>query len=150
MDRTFISVVNRTYVETSCGRLLPLAYIVPEGTFACRIITSVVVSVLSQSCVNILVFRSKWGQKMAQFAFGNEEDSYARAQIEGEIHQHDLSLRKIDEERLLLAVGLAENDSLQRLIMRRRHGSCFTVDRTKSRDRAFRLIGGLRQRRAGN
>ena len=85
---------------------------------------------------------------MAQFAFGNEEDFYARAQIEGQIHQHDLSLRKIDEERLLLAVGLAENDSLQRLIMRRRHESRFTVDRTKSRDRAFRLIGSLRQRRA--
>jgi len=110
----------------------------------------VVVSVLSQSCVNISLFRSKWGQTMAQFAFGNEEDFHTRAQIEGEIHQRDLSLRKIDEKRLLLAVGLAENDSLQRLITRRRRESCFTVDRTKSRDRAFRLIGGLRQRRATN
>jgi hypothetical protein len=87
---------------------------------------------------------------MAQFAFGNEEDFHTRAQIEGEIQQRDLSLRKIDEKRLLLAVGLAENDSLQRLITRRRRESCFTVDRTKSRDRAFRLIGGLRQRRATN
>jgi hypothetical protein len=87
---------------------------------------------------------------MAQFAFGNGEDFYTRAQIEGEIRQHDLSLRKIDEKRLLLAVGLAENDSLQRLITRRRREACFTVDRTKSRDRAFRLIGSLRQRRATN
>ena len=87
---------------------------------------------------------------MAQFAFGNEEDLCTRAQIEGEIHQHDLSLRKIDEARLQLAVGLAENDSLQRLTMRRRRESCFTVDRTKSRNRAFRLTGGLRERRATN
>ena len=112
--------------------------------------TDDVASVLSQSCVNISPFPSKWGQKMAQFAFGNEEDLCTRAQIEGEIHQHDLSLRKIDEERLLLAVGLAENDSLQRLTMRRRRESCFTVDRTKSRNRAFRLTGGLRERRATN
>jgi hypothetical protein len=127
-----------------------LGYIVPEGAFAHRIIVSMVVSILSQSCVNISSFRSEWGQKMAQFAFGNEEDVYTRTQIEGEIHQHDLSLRKIDEKRLLLAVGLAENDSLQRLIVRRRREAWFTIDRTKSRDRAFRLIGGLRQRRATN
>jgi hypothetical protein len=86
----------------------------------------------------------------SQFSFGNEEDFFTRAQIEGEIHQHDLSLRKIDETRLQLALGLAENDSLQRLIVRRRRESCFTVDRTKSRNRAFRFIGSLRQRRATN
>ena len=87
---------------------------------------------------------------MAHLACGNAEDFCTRAQIEGEIHQHNLSLRKIDEERLLLAVGLAGNDSLQRLIMRRRRESCFTLNRTKSRNRAFRLIEALRHRRATN
>jgi len=86
---------------------------------------------------------------MPRFAFGNEDEFYTRAQIEVEIHQLELSLRKIDEKRLLLVVGLAGNDSLQRLIMCRRR-ACLTVDRTKSRNRAFRLIGGLRQQRATN
>jgi hypothetical protein len=96
-------------------------------------------------------FQINWGQKMgSQFSFGNEEEFFTLAQIEGEIHQHDLSLRKIDEARLQLAVGLAENDSLQRLIVRRRRESCFAVDRTKSRHRALRFIVSLRQRRAAN
>jgi hypothetical protein len=81
-----------------------------------------------------------------QFAFGNEngEDIYTRAQIEGEIYRHDLSLRKIDKERLQLAEGLAKNDFLRRLIMRRRREPWLTVDRTKSRNRASRSMGALR------
>jgi hypothetical protein len=82
----------------------------------------------------------------SQFAFGNEngEDIYTRAQIEGEIYRHDLSLRKIDEERLRLAEGLAKNDFLRRLIMRRRREPWLSVDRTKSRNRASRSMGTLR------
>jgi hypothetical protein len=82
----------------------------------------------------------------SQFAFGNEngEHIYTRAQLEGEIYQHDLSLRKIDEERLQLAEGLAKNDFLRRLIMRRRREPWLTVDRTKSRNRASRSMGALR------
>ena len=81
-----------------------------------------------------------------QFAFGNEngEDVYTRAQIEGEIYRHDLSLRKIDEEHLQLAEGLAKNDFLRRLIMRRRREPWLAVDRTKSRNRASRSTGTLR------
>jgi hypothetical protein len=81
-----------------------------------------------------------------QFAFGNEngEDVYTRVQIEGEIYRHDLSLRKIDEERLQLAEGLAKNDFLRRLIMRRRREPWLTVDRTKSRNRTSRSMGALR------
>jgi len=56
----------------------------------------------------------------------------------------DLSLRKIDEERLQLAEGLAKNDFLRRLIMRRRREPWLTVDRTKSRNRASRFMGTLR------
>jgi hypothetical protein len=81
-----------------------------------------------------------------QFAFGNEngEDIYTRAQIEGEIYRHDLSLRKIDEERVQLTEGLAKNDFLRRLIMRRRREPWLPVDRTKSRNRASRSMGALR------
>jgi len=86
-----------------------------------------------------------------QLAFSDEELFYTRAQIADEIHQHDLSLREIDEKRLQLAAGLAENDSLQQLIMRRHRESCLRVVRTtKSRSRASRLIRGLRQRSVTN
>ena len=82
----------------------------------------------------------------SQFAFGNEngEHIYTRAQLGGEIYQHDLSLRKIDEERLQLAEGLAKNDFLRRLIMRRRREPWLTADRTKWRNRASRSMGALR------
>jgi hypothetical protein len=93
----------------------------------------------------------------SQFAFGNEngEGIYTRAQveraqIEAEICQHDLSLRKIDEEHLQLAEGLAKNDFLRRLIVRRRREPWLTIDRTKSRNRVSRSMGILRQRRATN
>jgi hypothetical protein len=87
---------------------------------------------------------------MEHLACGNAKEFYIRAQIEGEIHQHNLSLREIDEKRLLLAAGLVKNDLLQRLVMRRRRKSCFAVNRTKSRNRAFGLTGGSRHRKATN
>jgi hypothetical protein len=70
-----------------------------------------------------------------QFAFGNDNERgfYTRAQIEAEIHQRDLSLRKINEERLQLAEGLTKNEFLQRLITRRCRESCLRVDRIRSR-----------------
>ena len=82
----------------------------------------------------------------SQFAFGNEnrEDIYTRAQIKGEICRHELSLRKIDEERQQLAEGLAKNDFLRRLIIRRRREAWLSVDRTKWRNRASRSMGALR------
>jgi hypothetical protein len=82
----------------------------------------------------------------SQFTFGNEsgEKIYTRAQIKGEIDRHELSLRKIDEERQQLAEGLAKNDFLRRLIMRRRREPWLTVDRTKWRNRASRSMGALR------
>jgi hypothetical protein len=94
----------------------------------------------------IFLFRVRIRKMGSQFAFGNEngEHIYTRAQLEGEIYQHDLSLRKIDEERLQLAEGLAKNDFLRRLIMRRRRERWLTVDRTKSRNRASRSTGTLR------
>jgi hypothetical protein len=71
----------------------------------------------------------------SQFAFGAENGRgfYTRAQIEAEIQQRDLSLRRINEERLQLAEGLTKNEFLQRLIMRRCRESCLRVDRTRSR-----------------
>jgi hypothetical protein len=82
----------------------------------------------------------------SQIAFGNEsgEGVYARAQIEGEIYRHELSLRKIDEERQQLAGGLAKNDFLRRLIVRRRREGWLTIDRTKWRNRGSRSMGALR------
>ena len=86
----------------------------------------------------------------SRLASGNEEEFYNRARIEVEIHRHDLSLRKINAERMQLAEGLAENDFLHRLIMRRRRELCSTVDRAKARNRTFGTMGGLRQRTAIN
>ena len=78
----------------------------------------------------------------SQFTFGNEsgENIYTRAQIMGEICRHELSLRKIDEERQQLAEGLAKNDFLRRLIIRRRREAWLSVDRTKWRNRASRSM----------
>jgi hypothetical protein len=84
----------------------------------------------------------------SQFTFINEDDFCTRARIEGEIHAHDVSLRKINDRRLQLAVRCAENNTLRRMIERRHRELCLRVDRVSSTKRASRGVAGLRQRRA--
>jgi len=84
----------------------------------------------------------------SHIAFTNENDFCTRARIEGEIREHDVSLRKISDRQLQLAVRRVENDNLRRMIERRHRELCLRADRLSSTKRASRFVVGLRQRSA--
>jgi hypothetical protein len=66
-----------------------------------------------------------------------------RARIEHGIREHEISLSRIDEERIQLAVRLAECKLIRRLLVTRQH-----TPRSGSRNLTFSYNRGVRQRRA--
>jgi hypothetical protein len=94
------------------------------------------VSLLSQSCFNKFL-SMEWDPKMSSsLANGYAE----RSRIEQEIRQCDLSLLKINGERLRLAAGLAECNLFRQLLARRQHALG-----TRYRNSARWYDGGVRR-----
>jgi len=69
------------------------------------------------------------------------------SRIEQEIREHDLSLLRIDEGRLKLAMRLTEFNDLRRLIARRKRIPALLEAPTRSPNQTRRRVGDVRQRR---